>query len=190
MVFADRKGKPVIDCEERILSDKAISIIDGIEVQVFCAITSRRSKARISVGGDAVEIEGFADRQFDAKARDFVPVCEVVRWGVLRIVAGLPALVVAGPGGLHQHELFRTGSENAGFYQMQWAEAGDRLLCAYERGLMGFDATGSRLWHRRKYWDDVFLGLEGTSIKLFTADEEDLVLDLESGEPRQSPTAT
>lgn len=180
----------MIDCEDRILSDKAISSIDGIDVQVFCTITQRPSKARISAGGDAVEIEGFADRQFDAKARDFVPICEVVRWGTLRILAGLPALVVAGPGGLQKHDLFRTDSEDAGFYQMQWAEAGDRLLCAYESGLMVFDKAGSVLWHRRKYWDDVFLGLEGTSVKLFTADEEDLVLELESGEPKQSPATT
>jgi hypothetical protein len=64
---------------------------------------------------------------------------------------------------------------------MVWAECMDLLVGMYEGGILAIDPIGRVIWHCRKYWDDLFEGVEGNLLIFSGFEGSSFRIDARSG---------
>lgn len=148
----------------------AITVATGVELICPKTNDSRPSAITIRTYGGEVTIADFAEPRCGRQADRMVPTCEVVVWNGRVFIIGLPSVVVAGDGAPVKCDLFRKAGEDRGFYATEWIEAGNRLFCIYESGILAWRDGAQPLWHVRKYWDDLLSGVEAGDLVFVTND--------------------
>src|SRR5512140_1410947 len=136
----------------------SIALSESLTLAVHELASERPAGVTVRRREEQVQVEEFAEQEFDPKERGLRPYCEVIRWQGVTVLAGLPAMVIAGPGPLRTCELFRARDQDTGFYRMEWLEAQGLLVCVYEGGVLEMSPSGEVLWHDRKGWDDELVG--------------------------------
>jgi hypothetical protein len=172
----------VIDVQDRLISEgEVVCLSNGVMLMVPKVNGSRPSAVTIKSDIAELEIVDFAQGRFSANVNCLVPVVEVVIWEGKAFIVGLPSIVIAGSGNLLKVDLFRKREEDTGFYMTEWMEFGQRLICVYESGIVAWSEDGHELWHIRKYWDDIFTGVEAGQLVLLREDGQRIIIDPSGG---------
>jgi hypothetical protein len=159
----------MIEIEDRFLRPgELVSLGDRLEIVAMECEASQPADVFFHGYSNELEIKGFAGQRFDKTVERLAPSCEIATWRAVQIIVGLPSVVVCTPSSLKPHTLFRSPVDDTGFYNVQWTEANDSLFCVYESGILALDTLGVVIWHRRKYWDDTFVGMNGNELTLLS----------------------
>lgn len=148
---------------------------------------SRPSAITIRTERGEIEIADFAQICYSLEAARLVPTCEVAIWNGKAFIVGLPSIVMAGEGVSVKCDLFRKTDEDNGFYRTEWVDAGQRIFCIYESGIVAWNDAGEVLWHVRKFWDDVFTGVEADGLVFLMHDGQRIMINQSDGSRRTPP---
>jgi hypothetical protein len=146
------------------------------------------SDIKIQTESREIEIANFAELSLSLEAGG-LPTCEVAIWKGVAFIVGFTAIVVVSEGEILKCDLFRKQNDDCGFYKTEWLDAGHRLFCVYESGILAWNEGGQQLWHISKFWDDVFAGFEGERLVLMIEGGDRIVIDPSNGSQERHPAS-
>jgi hypothetical protein len=103
--------------------------------------------------------------------------------GLVLLLGGPIAYRVYNSG--HAEEAFRLYRESAyaEYWETQLTETDLGLLVVYEGGVLLLDEDLRVVWHRKKYFNDFFGGIQGEKLSLLRDHQKKLILSLKDGSP-------
>jgi hypothetical protein len=75
------------------------------------------------------------------------------------------------------------------YWQTKILPCGELLIMIYEAGVLAIDGSLRPLWHKRKYFNDVFAGFENGELKLIRDQPVTICIRISDGETSGAPDA-
>ena len=164
-----------------VTENEALTLANGVSLVGCKLIGSRPNAITIRTESGELKIPDFSQPRYSPEAARLVPTCEVAIWNGKAFIVGLPSVVVAGGGEAVKCDFFRKTDEDNGFYRTEWVDAAQRIFCIYESGIVAWANAGEVLWHVRKFWDDVFTGVQADCLLFVTHDGQKFIIDQSNG---------
>jgi len=132
--------------------------------------------------------QSFADTRVDAKDGGLRASVDVIGWHESCIVIGATkALIFPGAGDRPSTVVLNRSEEaDPGFFMTEVVTVSEVLLIIYEGGVIAVDALGTLRWHAAKHWDDIYVGVTGSSLR-FENEAGSWRLEAETGEGAPRP---
>jgi hypothetical protein len=137
-----------------------------------------------NLNGQEVVEESFAGLIFDNVKGSLVPSVEVVQWQSLFLVLGIRRWLIFKNAPIKQCrtlDLHRAASDDTGFYATEFQAYEELLMGIYEGGSVCISPSGEIMWHIEKYWDDIFLGIEESSLVFMIEGGARYAIDCKTG---------
>ncbi|KAB8172338.1 hypothetical protein FKV24_014940 [Lysobacter maris] len=150
--------------EDKVVGGEATSLCGDAVLARSVGAGRRGLVDIIFVAADKeIDVKEFAGLRFDSSSGGMMPFVETGSWRGLLLVVGVRELLVfsvSSPANVEILRLYRSLDDDSGFYSGLMVEVGDVLFFIYEGGVVAIHSTGSVLWHRQKFWDDVFVRID------------------------------
>ncbi len=135
-------------------------------------------------GGEVIEPD-FAGLRFDGESKQLIPSIELGLWQNFIFVMGLRKWLLFKSSPLEflgRINLKREKNDDTGFYRTAFYSHNAVLIGVYEGGIVALSSEGEVEWHRKKNWEDEFLGIENGCLFFLPEAGDRFAVDASSGD--------
>lgn len=175
----------MIDVEVKLVWPVATTLAVGdLSVRIERNKASEVTRMIFSLPDREIVEDNFSFHRLNYENMEYQPAVEIVQWRKMVIVLGyrkwlifhtIPTRFV---GSLI---LFRSDTDDQGFYKEEFHDHQDLLVAVYESGVTALSEEGTLLWHYKKHWDDLLREIDSSSMVFDTFDEKPFALDVRTG---------